>query len=218
MRTIYTFFVLSMTFNMFITAGRAGQIMFFASLGVLIFQYFKNSQVKATLISVTLISLIILGGYNYSSLFKNRVNQVSYDLMVFTTNPNTSVGHRVIFIQNTLDIIKNAPFIGVGTGDFSIEYNKVNLVNSPAVKSTVQPHNQYLYVQAQLGLLGLVSFFWIFYVQFRIAMVAGNTFVHNVGIALPFLFLIIMLSDTYLLGHYTSNLFILFSSFIYSNR
>ena len=218
MRTIYTFFVLSMTFNMFITAGRAGQIMFFASLGVLIFQYFKNSQVKATLVSVILISLIILGGYNYSSLFKNRVNQVSYDLMVFTTNPNTSVGHRIIFTQNTLDIIKSAPFIGVGTGDFSIEYNKVNLVNSPAVKSTVQPHNQYLYVQAQLGLLGLVSFFWIFYVQFRIAIVSGNTFVHNVGIALPFLFLVIMLSDTYLLGHFTSNLFILFSSFIYSNR
>ena len=146
------------------------------------------------------------------------MDQVGYDLMVFTTNPNTSVGHRIIFTQNTLDIIKSAPFIGVGTGDFSIEYNKVNLVNSPAVKSTVQPHNQYLYVQAQLGLLGLVSFFWIFYVQFRIAIASENIFVHNVGVALPLLFLIIMLSDTYLLGHFTGNLFILFSSFIYSNR
>ena len=218
MRTIYTFFALSMTFNMFITGGRAGQIMFFASLGVLIFQYFRNSQVKATLVSAILISLIILGGYNYSSVFKTRINQVIYDLALFTTNPNTSIGHRIIFTENTLDMIKSAPFIGVGTGDFPTEYNKVNIINSPAVKSTVQPHNQYLYVQAQLGLLGLFSFFWIFYVQFRIAMVAGNTFVHNVGIALPFLFLIIMLSDTYLLGHYTSNLFILFSSFIYSNR
>ena len=217
-RTVYTFFALSMTFNMFITGGRAGQVMFFASLAVLTFQYFRKSQVKATLVSAILISLIVIGGYNYSALFKNRVNQVSYDLMIFTTNPNTSVGHRIIFINNTLDIIKSAPFIGVGTGDFPTEYDKVNLVNSPAVKSTVQPHNQYLYIQAQLGLLGLTCFFWIFYVQFRIAAASENLFTHNVGIALPFLFLIIMLSDTYLLGHFTSNLFILFSSFLYSNR
>ena len=218
MRTIYTFFALSMTFNMFITGGRAGQIMFFASLGVLIFQYFRNSQVKATLVSAILISLIILGGYNYSSVFKTRINQVIYDLALFTTNPNTSIGHRIIFTENTLDMIKSAPFIGVGTGDFPTEYNKVNIINSPAVKSTVQPHNQYLYILAQLGFLGLASFFWIFYVQFRIAATSENLFVHNVGFALPFLFLVIMISDTYLLGHFTSNLFILFSSFLYCNR
>ena len=218
LRIIYTFFALSMTFNMFITAGRAGQAMFFASVGVLMFQYFRNSQVKATLVASILISLIILGGYNYSPIFKNRMQQVSYDLALFTTNPNTSVGHRIIFTKNTLEIIKKSPLIGVGTGDFPTEYGKVNLVNSPAVKSTVQPHNMYLYIQAQLGLLGLFSFFWIFYVQFRIAIASENTFNHNVGVALPFLFLIIMLSDTYLLGHFTSNLFILFSSFIYSNR
>tara|TARA_Y100000294_G_C8485384_1_gene308527 strand:- start:16 stop:942 length:927 start_codon:yes stop_codon:yes gene_type:complete len=218
MRTIYTFFALSMTFNMFITGGRAGQIMFFASLGVLIFQYFRNSQVKATLVSAILISLIILGGYNYSSVFKTRINQVIYDLALFTTNPNTSIGHRIIFTENTLDMIKSAPFIGVGTGDFPTEYNKVNIINSPAVKSTVQPHNQYLYILAQLGFLGLASFFWIFYVQFRIAATSENLFVHNVGFALPFLFLVIMISDTYLLGHFTSNLFVLFSSFLYCNR
>ena len=162
--------------------------------------------------------MIIIAGYNYSPLFKNRIQQISYDLAKFTTNPNTSVGHRIIFTKNTLEIIKASPLIGVGTGDFPTEYDKVNLVNSPAVRSTVQPHNQYLYVQAQLGLLGLVSFFWIFNVQFRIAMASGNIFVRNVGVALPLLFLIIMLSDTYLLGHFTSNLFILFSSFIYCNR
>ena len=92
------------------------------------------------------------------------------------------------------------------------------MVNSPAVKSTVQPHNMYLYVQAQLGIIGLVSLLWIFFTQVKIALASNNLFNHNVGVALPVLFLLIMLSDTYLLGHFTSNLFILFSSFIYSNR
>ena len=222
MRFLYTFFAFSMTFNMFITGGRAGQVMFFAALAVLIFQYFRKSQIKATIVSFILISLIILGGYNYSPLFKFRIKQISYDFSDYyneeSPNPNTSMGHRLVFTKNTLNMIKNAPFIGVGTGDFPTEYIKLNLVNTPAVKSTVQPHNMYLYVQAQLGLLGLASFFWIFYVQFRIAAASKDLFAHNVGIALPFLFLIIMLSDTYLLGHFTSNLFILFSSFLYSKR
>ena len=218
LRTVLTFFVISMTFNMFITAGRAGQVMFFASLAVLTFQFFRGSQVKATIISAIIIFVIGFGGYNYSPLFKNRIQQISYDLALFTTNPNTSVGHRIVFTKNTIEVIKIAPFFGVGTGDFPAEYTKINLINSPAVKSTVQPHNMYLYVQAQLGLIGLVSFLWIFYVQFQIAVTSKNQFVHHAGVALPFLFMIIMFSDTYLLGHFTSNLFILFSSFIYSNK
>ena len=218
LRTVLTFFVITMIFNMFITAGRAGQVMFFASLGVLTFQFFKQSQIKATIVSAIVISVIVIAGYNYSPLFKNRIQQISYDLAMFTTNPDTSIGHRINFAKNTFELIKSSPFIGVGTGDFPAEYTKVNLKNTPTARPTVQPHNQYLFIQAQLGLLGLASFFWIFYVQFRIAMASGNMFVHNVGVALPFLFLIIMLSDAYLLGHFTSNLFILFSSFIYSNR
>ena len=218
LRTVLTFFVLTMIINMFITAGRAGQVMFFASLAVLLFQYFRNSQLKATIVSITLLSLVIILGYNSSPLFKNRIQQISYDLAKFTTNPNTSIGHRIVFTKNTLEMIKDNPLIGVGTGDFPTEYIKINLVNSPAVKSTVQPHNMYLYVQAQLGIIGLVSLLWIFFTQVKIALASNNLFNHNVGVALPVLFLLIMLSDNYLLGHFTSNLFILFSSFIYSNR
>ena len=218
LRTILTFFAISMTFNMFITGGRAGQVMFFASLAVLTFQFFRDSQIKATIISAIIIFVIGFGGFNYSPLFKNRIQQISYDLAVFTTNKNTSIGHRIIFTKNTIEVIKSSPFFGVGTGDFPAEYSKINSVNSPKVKSTVQPHNMYLYIQAQLGLLGLSIFLWIFYLQFQFARASKDQFIHHAGIALPFLFLIIMLSDSYLLGHFTSNLFILFSSFIYSNK
>ena len=218
MRTLYTFFLISMTFNMFITGGRAGHVMFFASLIVLSFQFFHKSQVKASFMAIFLITVIAFSGYNYSPLFKNRITQISYDLAKFTTNPNTSLGHRIIFSKNTIELIKSNPLIGVGTGDFPVEYSKINLVNSPKVKSTVHPHNMYLYIQAQLGLIGLASFFWIFYIQFNFAVKSKDQFVNHVGFALPFFFLIIMMSDAYLLGHFTSNLFILFSAFIYSNK
>ena len=76
----------------------------------------------------------------------------------------------------------------------------------------------YLLVLAQLGLIGLCSLASIFYLQFKIATLAKEQIILNIGIAMPILFLVIMWSDSYLLGHYTSNLFILFSAFIYSNN
>ena len=58
LKAIYTFFALIMTFNMFITAGRAGQVMFFIALIVLALQHFRNSQIKATFIA--LLSIIFI--------------------------------------------------------------------------------------------------------------------------------------------------------------
>ena len=100
-RYMYGFFALTITVNMFITGGRAGQVMFFASLIVLSFQFFRKSQVKASFMAIFLITVVAFSGYNYSPLFKNRIQQISYDLAKFTTNPDTSIGHRINFTKNT---------------------------------------------------------------------------------------------------------------------
>ena len=128
------------------------------------------------------------------------------------------MGLRFTFFKNTSELIKKSPILGVGTGDFPAEYKKINDIRSRLVRTTVQPHNMYLLVLAQLGILGLASLAWIFYLQFRIALSSSNQFVHHVGVAMPIFFIVIMWSDSYLLGHFTGNLFILFSSFIYSNH
>ena len=221
-RVVYTFFALTMTFNMFITGGRAGQVMFFVAIIVLVFQYFKNSQVKATVISLILIPCIAVTAYFSSPIFQERVEKVSVEIVQYNTDRETwnttSMGKRITFLVNTSELIKKSPILGVGTGDFPAEYEKVNNIRSRHVHPTVQPHNMYLLVLAQLGILGLASLAWIFYLQFRIALSSSNQFVRHVGVAMPIFFIVIMWSDSYLLGHYTGNLFILFSSFIYSNR
>ena len=220
-RAVYTFFALTMTFNMFITAGRAGQVMFFAAIIVTALQYFKNSQVKAIFYSLILISSIAFTAYFTSPLFHERVTLVVDEIAQYDENRasrNTAMGLRIFFLMNTSELIKKSPILGVGTGDFPAEYKKINDIRSPDVRTTVQPHNMYMLVLAQLGILGLASLAWIFYLQFRIALSSSNQFVNHVGVAMPIFFLIIMWSDSYLLGHYTGNLYILFSSIIYSNR
>lgn len=217
-RAIYTFFTLTMTVNMFITGGRAGQVMFFAAILILAFQNFRNSQVKATIISLLLIICISSLAYSSSPLFKNRVDSAVENIVDYKSNRDTSIGQRITFFVNSYEIFKSSPIIGIGTGDFPNEYLKVNQVNSPEVRTTVQPHNMYMLVLTQLGLVGLLSLMWIFYTQYKIANSTPNKIIGNIGIALPLFFLLIMWSDSYLLGHYTSNLFILFSSIIYSQN
>ena len=217
-RVLYTFFAFTMTFNMFITGGRAGQLMFFAALVILSFQYFKNSQIKAIIISFLLSVFIIITAYSLSDVFKSRFDATVYSVTNFEENKITSIGYRLTFLINSYELVKRNPIIGVGTGDFPGEYKKINSINSPEIPATVQPHNMYMLILAQLGVVGLLSLFWIFFTQFKTALQSSNSVVKTTGVAMPIFFLIIMWSDSYLLGHFTANLFILFSSFIYSNR
>ena len=109
------------------------------------------------------------------------------------------------------------PIIGVGTGDFPTEYNKMNQINTPEVPNTTNPHNMYILVLMQLGLVGLISMLTIFYYQIKLSFCSSNRFFRDVGITLPILFLIMMLSDSYILGHFTTLVFVFFSSFLYRN-
>ena len=220
MRYFYTFFLFTMTFNMFITGGRAGQVMFFVAIVLFAFQSFRGSQVKAVLTSILTLILISLVAYNTSGIFKERMNMAYSTVVNYNVlgHQHSGLGVRIEFFRNSLELVKKFPILGVGTGDFPDEYAIVNLSRSADIATTVQPHNMYMLVLSQLGIIGLLSFLWIFYIQFRVSLSSDNKFVNHVGVALPLLFLVIMWSDSYLLGHYTSNLFILFSSFLYSNR
>jgi O-antigen ligase len=217
-RVLYTFFAFTMSFNMFITGGRAGQVMFFAAVAILSFQYFKTLQIKAIIVSLLLIIFITISAYSFSDIFKSRIDATVYSVTNYKENKNTSIGYRLTFLINSFELVKRNPIIGVGTGDFPDEYEKFNSINSPDIPTTVQPHNMYMLILTQLGVVGLASLFWIFFTQFKTALTSSNSVVKTTGVAMPIFFLIIMWSDSYLLGHFTSNLFILFSSFIYSNR
>jgi len=209
-----------MSINMFITGGRAGQLMYFVMLSILIFQYYgRGRKVRATIISLIIIPSIFLGAYNSSDIFQHRMNRAveNINMYIYDGNKNTSVGQRMTYTVNSLEIIKKNLFFGVGTGDFPGEYNKVHVKNTPEVNTTVNPHNMYILVAVQLGLFGLLGMLLIFYQQIKFSLSAKIKINRDLGLVLPLLFLVIMFSDSYLLGHYTTLLFIFFSSFLYKD-
>jgi len=215
---LYSFFALTMTVNMFITGGRAGQIMFFVMISILVFQFFNSEKIKSLIILIFLIPAIIFTAYKSSDLFEQRVNSAINDVVTYEVNSNTSVGKRIDYMINSIDIIKQHPFIGVGTGDFPTEFTKISIINNnhDNMRNT-NPHNMYNLILIQLGFMGLFSFLSIFYYQIKQSFASNKGFLRDVGITLPLLFLVIMFSESYLLGHYTTLLYIFFSSFLYKD-
>ena len=233
---IYSFFSVIMVINMFITGGRAGQVVFFAMIAILIMQYFHRQRIKALVLILLLLPAIFFTAYQTSSLFNERVNQAitemaNYDKKLVMLR-QSSIGSRLFFTINSWKMIQENPILGAGTGDFPSEYNKISETFSfdgpyvisrtfsskmPSGPYVTNPHNMYILVLTQLGIVGLLSMLSIMYYQIKISLAASNKFFLDLGLTLPLLFLVIMWSDSYLLGHYTGLLFVFFSSFLYKD-
>ena len=214
---LYAFFAISMTINMFITGGRGGQVAFFVMISILVFQVFDKQRIKSLLTIIIVIPGIFFTAYQTSDLFHSRVNLAVKEASTYSDQYYSSVGLRINFAINSWQVIKKNPIIGIGTGDFPNEYSKINQINSPSLPNTTNPHNMYTLILMQLGLVGLFSMLSIFYYQIKLSYNSSSKFIRDVGITLPLMYLVMMLSDSYLLGHYTTLMYVFFSSFLYKD-
>jgi len=72
---------------------------------------------------------------------------------------------RLDFYQASLAIIQEHPVLGVGTGGFTRAYaDKTRGTDS---FQTRNPHNEYLHIAVQLGLVGLVALLYLFWQHWR---------------------------------------------------
>jgi O-antigen ligase len=213
---------------MFITGGRAGQVMYFAMLVIIVFQYFPGKVFKASFISLIVLLSTFSTAYLTSEIFKHRVDLATSEFINYkrflTTTPNSnetfvisSVGERMVYAISSWEIFKEHPIIGAGTGDFKNEFANKLSINAPYVQIVENPHNMYSLILAQFGLIGLAALLYMFYTQVKIARQSNEEFVRKIGVALPLLYLLIMLSDSYLMVHMTGLLFIFISSFVYKD-
>jgi len=212
-KAIYLFFMVTMSFNIFISGGRAGQIGFIVTLLFYLFYQFRH-EIKTMLFLLLLSTSAIVMVFFFNSSFHDRMMQAYHDVARFHVNPNSSVGLRINFTLNSLKLIRNSPIIGYGTGSFAKEYEKINELETPKVRTTSQPHNFYILTLVQFGLVGLGLLLYLFYALFSIARRSDDTY-RGVRYAFLVLFLTIMLSDSYLLGHYTTLFFVFVTALLF---
>lgn len=117
--------------------------------------------------------VLVLGAasvFMLSTKVQTRFNQVLIESQAAqhatTTEENfTSSGLRIAFWRGSVEIFKQHPILGAGVGTWADEYRKYidQTPGTPSISVTGgNPHQEYLLMAAQLGVVGLALFlFWI---------------------------------------------------------
>ena len=123
----------------------------------------------------------------------------------------TSLGKRLMYYKNSFSLLKINPILGIGINSFEKEYE--NQYNIPKTK---HPHNNFMFIAIEAGLVGLFLMLLIFYQHIYNSI---NSRQFNVlKFIFPVFFLFIMLFDNYFLNHNTLTLFCLFSFLLFSQK
>ena len=102
--------------------------------------------------------------------FQGRIAQVQSEIAQWqpgVPDVNSSVGTRIEFYRLTVAIVRDRPVLGHGTGSFPKAY--ADKTRSQAALPTRNPHNEYLLIMVQLGLVGLAVLLYLFWTQWRLA-------------------------------------------------
>jgi len=198
-KIIYLLFFLSVTINLFINAGRTGQIAFLISLSILYIYKYKLT-IKTILFSTLSIIIVFYSAYNLSPNFKTRMHAIqnNFNKIVDKNDYKTSIGIRVGFWIVTKEIFLDSPILGVGTAN---HLNKMRTIIDNRLpflslnKHYVHFHNQYLEILAQLGLVGLSIFLYFLYSIINIAIIDNEIILLKIGVM-----------SAFILGLFTDNL------------
>ena len=175
-------------FSLFTERGIVGILI----LSLLAAFYSLKLIYKHRFVSALIVFIIASTIYSNSSLV-NKVleHNVIYKTIVFKINQKENI--RLLFLEKTLDLTIKKPLLGYGLGTWRNEYE--NYTKSNLIKHRT-PHNNYLHIWMELGLLGLASMILIFYYQIKETL-KDNEFIVTV---FPITFLILMFFDNYFIS------------------
>lgn len=151
-------------------------------------------------VALALIGLA-MAAYYASPRLHERVNLVGAEYQAWQPNQgkDTSTGQRLDFYYNTLQIVQQHPLFGVGTGGFPAAFAKQ--VQGSEALLTKNPHNEYLMISAQTGVIGLALLLYLFYTQWRYAPLLPTPFEQDAGRGLVLAYMVNCLFNSALLDH-----------------
>jgi O-antigen ligase len=148
-------FVLNMAF---VTPGRSGFLALAVMLAVLVA---LNLRSWRNALAAAVLAVLLVGAMALSPLARDRIAlAVNEWQSAGTLAVPTSMGIRAVLYENTLQVVRDRPWFGTGTGGFGAAYaaHVKDKYTDWRVLPTVDPHNQYLFFLAEQGAFGLIAF------------------------------------------------------------
>jgi tetratricopeptide (TPR) repeat protein len=121
--------------------------------------------------------LLLFGSYKY--YFENKIANLqssSTDITqqyLYRLSDSKTLESRILFWKNAMQMSKEHPLLGVGLGNWPIQFPKYGLNNFTEYgivngENTLQrPHNDFIWILCETGILGLLAYLILFAVIFR---------------------------------------------------
>lgn len=199
----------------FMVSGRTGYLV---AAVLIIFYLFHVARWKGVTAAAVIIAVIGIAAYHVpDSALHVRMTAAIENITRWSPHEeyegtDNTTGRRLSYYYTSLQIVKDHPLWGVGTGGFKKAYAAATHYNA-----TDNPHNEYLMTAVQLGLVGLGVFLSLFFVEWRCAAFLPDD--RHRMLARGFLLTILsasMVSST-LIDHTEGHLFAWFTALLYAD-
>jgi O-antigen ligase len=143
-----------------VAIGRSGYIALIVLTISFIFLYFTKASLLKKLLLCILGTAVLVGILATTPTSQQRIKLAKHE---FTSEidqtKETSIGYRLTFWKNTIEMLPKYALLGTGTGGFEKAYAvQVEGKSGTAGVVTGDPHNQYLKILIEHGVFGLAVF------------------------------------------------------------
>lgn len=151
----FTVALLAIIDILFFVQGRTGYLSL--ALNVMVFILFaaKGKQRWMWLTAAALAAILI---FSLSSNLRGRIELAVQEYKASDRKELSSVGQRVEFTKKSLQLIKERPFFGFGTGSYATEFCRVADNEDWCEAGKFHPHNQFTAFGVQLGMMGVLLY------------------------------------------------------------
>lgn len=158
-------------FNIFfLVNGRTGQIITPILLGWFFWETWGFKSIKWIITAVITMLVTFFTLSNFTNISGIRLAEIRQEILNHKPNEApTSSGIRLEFYKNALELIKQKPVFGGGTGSFEAEYRLLAETKKTISTYVPNPHNEFLLTWQELGTVGLVMLLAFFAIQWRIS-------------------------------------------------
>ncbi len=147
----------------YVVDSRTGQLIFFFLILLLAAQHFS---IKKSLLAIASLIVLSFTVYSTSPNFANKfdkaiTNYTNYHGSKEETVRNSSVGLRIGWWLECIELTYQKPLTGFGTGSFIEARKKIESRNK---EKADHPHNEYLFILEQVGVLGFILFLLLLFI------------------------------------------------------
>lgn len=158
--------VLMIYYLFFMSIGRIGYLSILILAAILAWEQYRiKGVVIATAVVGVGLGVIVL----FSSVFADRLLLLSQDLVVYQQGGDlqaSSLGSRLAFAKDSITLIQAHPWFGTGTGSFGAVFASLPTLSTRLY--TDNPHNEFLRMGVEYGVLGMLLLSMLFYRQWQL--------------------------------------------------